>query len=240
MPIHVKANPDDIAKIVILPGNPQRTEYIAKKFLSNTKIYSDYRLMYGITGEYKGKKISIQTTGMGSPSISIVIEELNMLGVKSLIRLGTTGAMQEGINHADLILPTAAHSSHNIFSDRFKNSSFSAVPDFIFNQKLYENSKNYNFKTHTGPILTSETFYSENEELYDLYKKYNTLAVEMECYSLFGLSMKYKIKSAALLTVSDTISTKERAAQKIIQNGVDKMTELALDTIVDNYDYLVN
>ena len=99
---HIDAKQGDIAKFVLLPGDPQRAEYIAKTFLTDVKRYSDYRLMYGFTGLYKGKPISIQTTGMGSPSISIIVEELQTYGVKTLVRLGTAGTIQDDIGLYDM------------------------------------------------------------------------------------------------------------------------------------------
>jgi purine-nucleoside phosphorylase len=238
MPIHINADSSDLAKVVLLPGDPQRAEYIAKTYLTGIKLYTEYRKMYGYTGMYKGKRISIQTTGMGTPSLSIIVEELNLLGVKSMIRIGTCGVLPENINISDLIISTGAHSSHDIYSRRFNGACYSAVPDFFLNMRLYETAKKMNIPVHTGTILTSENFYEESMDLYDKFEQYGTLAVEMESYALFGLSSKYSIKSAAVLTVTDLIKKKQRGTKEMIKKGTDDMTSLVLDTIADNYDYL--
>lgn len=246
-PIHIEAKPEDIAKVVLVPGNPQRAEYIAKKFFSNPKLYNEYRLMYGFTGKYKGYDISVQTSGMGTPSFSIIAEELNMLGAKTLIRLGTAGGLQPELNISDIVIATSAHSSHAIFSQRFNGASFSAVPDLTLSYKLYEKALEKKFPAHTGSILTSETFYEEDTKLVEKFADYHTLAVEMEAYALFGISAKYNLKSACIVTISDLLFKYEnnkrifaphRGDKSQIAKGVDYMTELVLDTIIENYEYL--
>jgi len=247
MPIHIEATEKDVAKVVLLPGNPQRAEYIAKKFFSDYKLYNEYRLMYGFTGKYKGYEVSIQTTGMGTPSFSIIAEELNMLKAKTLIRIGTTGALQPDINISDVIIATAAHSSHGIFRQRFNDATFSATGDALLANMLYNKALEKKFPVHLGAILTSETFYEEDISLIEKFTDYNTLSVEMEGYALFGIAAKHKLKSACVLTVSDIlfdyskdkrVFSPKRGDKEQIKKGVDLMTELVLDTIIENYDYL--
>jgi purine-nucleoside phosphorylase len=238
MPIHVEGQESDVAKIVLLPGDPQRAEYIAKKFFTEPKLYTQYRCMYGYTGTYKGKAISVQTTGMGTPSLGIVVEELNMLKAKCLIRVGTCGAITDKMSLGDIIVTTAAHSSHDIFAQRFNQACFSASGDFLLASKLYEKSLARNKNVHAGAILTSETFYEESFDLYKKFAEYGTLAVEMEAYGLFGLCAKHGMKAATMLTVSDIIFQQKRAPKPLIQQGVDDMLEIVLDTVVENYDYL--
>lgn len=238
MPIHVEGQESDIAKIVLLPGDPQRSEYIANKFFESPKLYTKYRCMYGFTGNYKGKKISVQATGMGSPSLGIVVEELNMLKARTLIRVGTCGAITDKVNLGDIIVTTAAHSSHDIFAQRFNQACFSAHSDFLLATNLYKNALSRSKSVHAGSILTSETFYEESFDLYKKFAEYGTLAVEMEAYGLFGLSAKHGIKAATVLTVSDIIFQQKRAPKPLIQQGVDDMLEIVLDTIVENYDAL--
>jgi purine-nucleoside phosphorylase len=194
--------------------------------------------MYGFTGTYKGKKISVQTTGMGSPSISIIAEELNMLGAKTLIRVGTCGALAGQLNFGDTIICTGAHSTHDIYSQRFKGACFSAVPDFYLTLQLYLNAEKKNLPKHAGTLLSSEIFYEESMELYDQFARYNTLAVEMESYALFTIAARHGLKSAAVCTVSDIIKKKQRGSKEIIQKGIDDMTLLVLDTVVENYEQL--
>ncbi len=229
MPIHVRANPEALAKVVLLPGDPQRAEYIANKYMKNPKKYTDYRLMYGFTGECNGLPLSVQTTGMGTPSLSIVVEELISLGVEILIRVGTCGSINSKADLSDVILATSASSTHDIFSRKFDGACYSASSDFILNIILYETSKRKNKKMIFGDILTSETFYEDSFDLYKKFASYGTLAVEMESYALFGLAKKYNKKATALLTVSDIVFEKKRAEPQIIQKGVDDMIELIIE-----------
>jgi purine-nucleoside phosphorylase len=238
MPIHVEGTESDIAKVVLLPGDPQRAEYIAKKFLTNATLYTQYRCMYGYTGTYKGKPVSVQATGMGSPSLGIVVDELNMLKAKCLIRVGTCGAITDKVNLGDIIVTTAAHSSHDIFAQRFQQACFSATSDFLLATRMFEKAQARGKSVRAGTILTSETFYEESFDLYKKFADYGTLAVEMEAYALFGLAAKHGIKAATVLTVSDIIFKQQRAPKPLIQQGVDDMVEIVLDTVVDNYDYL--
>ncbi|MEJ5272730.1 MAG: purine-nucleoside phosphorylase [Spirochaetota bacterium] len=235
MPIHVKGKPEDIAKIVLLPGDPQRSEYIANKYFENPKKYTDYRLMYGFTGSCNGFPISVQTTGMGTPSLSIVVEELISLGAEVLIRVGTCGSINPKAKLIDVILATSASSSHDIFSRKFDGACYSASSDFLLNLAIYNSSKSNNKNLIFGDILTSETFYEENYDLYKKFGSYGTLAVEMESYALFGLAKKYGKKATALLTVSDLVFEQKRAENHLIQKGVDNMISLIIDSLPEIY-----
>ncbi len=237
MPIHIEAEEKALSKVVLLPGDPNRAEYIAKNFLTDVIQYNSNRLMLGFTGKYKDKLISIQSTGMGTPSISIIIEELIMLKVNSLIRIGTCGAINNNLNLTDLVIATGAHSTHTLFRD-FNNSIISGIPDFKLTNMLLNSAEKFNFTTHYGTIVTSEFFYESNFDLYEKFSNYNTLAVEMETYPLFVISNKNKIKSASVLTVSDLVFNKKRADKDILKKGIDNMIKFVLETIVENYDYL--
>lgn len=237
MPFHIKAQKKDIAKVALLPGDPTRAEYIAKNFLTDVIQYNNNRLMFGFTGKYLNKSISIQTTGMGPPSISIIIQELIMLKIKTLIRIGTCGSINNNIKLTDIVIATGAHSTHNIFKD-INNSILSGIPDFKLTSMFIDNSYNFNFKTHLGSVLTSEFFYESDLTMYKKFSDYNTLAVEMETYPLFAICNRNKIKSASILTVSDLIFYKKTANKKEIQKGIDNMIKLVLDTVIKNYDYI--
>lgn len=238
MPIHVQGTKGDVAEIVLLPGDPQRAEYIASRFFENPKRYTEYRLMYGYTGTYKGKRVSVQATGMGTPSLSIVVEELVTLGARTLIRVGTCGAISDRVTLGDVIVASAAHSSHDIFSQRFHHSCFSATGDLELTWKIFEELRTRGKPVKSGAILTSEVFYEETLQIYDKFAAYGTLAVEMEAYALFGLGAKLGVKTATLLTVSDLVAQQKRASPDVIRQGVDDMVEATLDVIVRNYEQL--
>lgn len=238
MSIHIEAKQGDIAKVVIMPGDPQRAEYMANKFLTDVKCYTRYRLMYGFTGMYKGKPISIQTSGMGSPSISIITEELHSYDVKTVIRLGTAGTIQDNLDLYDIVIGNVSHSSHDIYARVFPGASFSAAADFRLIKSLYESAEKLHYPVHCGPVLCSETFYEDNYDLYHKFADYGTLAVEMESYALYGIANKYGMKAATVLTISDVIFRHLRGESDKIKSSVDRMTEMILDTAVTNYDYL--
>ncbi len=240
MPIHVKGRPEDIAKVVLLPGDPQRAEYIANKYFENPVKYTDYRLMYGYTGMSNGYRISVQTTGMGTPSLSIVVEELVSLGAEVFIRIGTCGSINSKANLADVILATSASSSHDIFSRKFDGACYSASSDFLLNIKIYEQAIKRKEKLIFGDILTSETFYEESFDLYKKFSNFGILAVEMESYALFGIAKKYGKMATALLTVSDIVFEQKRAEADIIKKGVDKMISFVLDSLPGIYSLIEN
>lgn len=231
MPIHIEAKESDLAKVVLLPGDPLRAKYIAENYLKNPRIYNENRLLYGYTGIYKDLEVSVQATGMGTPSLSIVVEELHMLGVKYFIRIGTCGAISNNLKLGDIVIASGAHSSHDIYSVMFNGACFSGIPDFYLTKSLYEKAKELNIKSYVGPILTSETFYEDSFDLYKKFSNYGTLAVEMESYALFSICAKHGTKSASILTVSDIVYKSIRAEKDIIKNGVDSMIKIILETI---------
>lgn len=234
MPIHIEANAEDVAESVILVGDPDRATFIAENYLESYVCYNQYRHMFGYTGTYKNKKISVQTAGMGSPSVSIVVEELNVLGVKKVIRMGTCGTIKgEKVNAGDTVILTASHSSHDIYAREFPGASYSAAPDFLLTSALYQTAVDIHSTehVHAGAGLCSETFYEDNYDLYKKFARYGTLVVEMEAYPLFVLAAKYDIKSAVILTVSDVIFDKVRADKKIIQESVKRNTESVLELL---------
>lgn len=234
MPIHIEANTGDIAESVILVGDPDRATFIAENYLENTVCYNRYRHMFGYTGTYKNKKISVQTAGMGSPSVSIVVEELNMLGVNNIIRMGTCGTIKaEKVNAGDTVILTAVHSSHDIYAREFPGASYSAAPDFLLTSALYQTAVAIHSAehVHAGTGLCSETFYEDNYDLYKKFARYGTLVVEMEAYPLFALAAKYDMRAAVILTVSDMIFDKIRADKKTIQESVKRNTESVLELL---------
>lgn len=237
MPIHIEAKKGDVAQKVLLVGDPDRASTIAEQFLKEVNCYTKYRHMFGYTGLYKNKEISIQTTGMGTPSLTIIVEELNMLEVKEIVRLGTCGTIKEDVvKLGDTVILNASHSSHDIYAREFPGASYSAVPNFELTANLYRKSmaKDRKSKIHIGSGLCSETFYESTFSLYQKFAEYGTLCVEMESYALFALSAKYGIKSGTILSVSDLIFEKKRANKEIIKESVLQNAESVLDFFVEH------
>lgn len=235
MPIHIRANPGDISPYVLLPGDPERAEYIANKFLTAPKLYTSYRKMFGFTGTYKNVPVSVQTSGMGTPSASIMIEELFSLGATTITRVGTMGALQPNMELADMVVVQGAWSSREIVSqitqshDYCPNASWSLVKnavDIAIKEKL---------KYWVGSVASVNLFYNPDKNLSTTLAKLGCLGFEMEAAALFALADKHRKQASCLLTVSDLVfdNTKMvRASDEKILAGVDKMVEVALESFL--------
>ncbi|TDX51423.1 DeoD-type purine-nucleoside phosphorylase [Orenia marismortui] len=238
MPIHVEAEKGQVADIVLLPGNPERAKYMAEKFLDDPKLYTDYRKMYGYTGKFKGVDVSIQTTGMGVPSISIVLEELKMLGAKTLIRVGTCGALSDDMEEADLIIAQSTATIGTTINQMTPDITLAPPADFELIKNLYDSAIDLEMPVHVGQIATSDYFYGKSEEYTEELKKLaslGVLSVEMETAALYNIAAKYGLRAATVLTVSDHVFKKTRADKSKIAEGVDRMTEMVLDTVTKLY-----
>ncbi|SJZ51709.1 DeoD-type purine-nucleoside phosphorylase [Selenihalanaerobacter shriftii] len=239
MPIHIEAKEDEVADIVLLPGNPERAKYIAKKFLDDPKLYTSYREMYGYTGTFNGVKVSVQTTGMGVPSTAIILEELNMLGAKTLIRVGTCGALKEGLEAADLLIGQSAATAGTTINSLTDDITLAPPADFELINNLYQSAIKLDMPVHVGQIVTSDYFYGKSDNYIDGLKKlaeYGVLGVEMETAALYNIAAKYGLRAATVLTVSDHVFTQVRADKDKIQQGVDRMTEMVLKTVTKLFD----
>jgi purine-nucleoside phosphorylase len=230
MPIHIQAKPGQVAKTVLLPGNPQRAQLIAEQFLENPIRYSNYRLMCGYTGTYKGERISIQTTGMGAPSAAIIIEELISLGAENFIRIGTCGDLQGNLTLGQLIIPTAASALNGATKEIASFDGYAPVPNYKLMQELIEQAKATNIKFVAGPIGTMDLFYHPDKTINDKCRQMGLLALEMEASVTFALAARHGKKAATILTVSDNIPQGKRASSEVIKLGVNSMTQIALDT----------
>ena len=236
MPIHVEAEEGEVADIVLLPGNPQRAKYMAEKFLEDVELYNEYREMYGYTGKFNGIEVSIQTTGMGVPSISIILEELKMLGAETLIRVGTCGALDQDLDPADLIIAQSAATSGTTINQLEDDLTIAPPADFELIKNLYQSAVSLDMPVHVGEIVTSDYFYGKDDNYTEQLKKLadrGVLAVEMETAALYNIAAKYDLRAATVLTVSDHVFDQTRADKDKIQEGVDRMTEMVLDTVTE-------
>lgn len=232
MSMHIGAQIDEVATKVLLPGDPLRAKFIAENFLDDAVCYSEIRGMYGFTGSYKGKRVSVQGTGMGMPSASIYIHELiESYGVKSLIRVGTCGAMQKGIKLRDLIIPMAACTNSNMNKSLFGNLDFAPTADFELLREAYERAISLDGKVHVGSILTNDSFYSGSNDTREILKGYNVLAEDMETAALYTIAAGKRARALSLLTVSDSMVTDEAASAEDRQSSFIRMVEVALDII---------
>ena len=233
MSIHIAAKQGEIADIVLLPGDPLRAKFIAETFLEDVTCYNEVRNMLGFTGTYKGRRISVQGTGMGVPSISIYTTELMQeYGVQKLIRVGTCGAIQEDVKVRDVILAQSATSDSRMNQVIWGGGiDFAPTADFDLLYKAYNAGKEAGLNLKVGNVFTADMFYSD-EQQYEKLAKYGVLAVEMESAALFTLAAKFGRKALSVLTVSDHIITGEATSSEERQTTFLDMMKVALEAAI--------
>ena len=233
MSVHIAAKNDEIADTVLLPGDPKRAKWIAENFLENAVCYTDIRGMLGFTGTYKGKRISVQGTGMGIPSMSIYITELMKdYGVKTLIRVGSAGSYQEDVKIRDIVVALSTSTDSNINNRRFKGASFAPTVNFDLLSKVLKTTEEKNIKIKAGNILTSDEFYNDDPSYFKKWAEFGVLAVEMETAALYTLASKYKAKALSILTISDSLVSPEITSSEEREKTFNEMIELALETAI--------
>ncbi len=227
---HNGAKKGDIAKTVLLPGDPLRAKFIAETFLDKPVCYNTVRNMFGYTGTYKGKPVSVQGTGMGVPSLSIYVSELmTEYDVDNVIRVGTCGSMQKDIQLRDVIMAQASCTDSNVNRIRFKGLDYAPIADFGLMQKAWKAAEARGIALKVGNILTSDTFYGDDPESWKMWAAYNVLAVEMETAALYTIAAKYRKHALTLLTVSDSIVTHAATSAEERQTTFKAMMEIALE-----------
>ena len=233
MSVHIAAKNGEIADTVLLPGDRKRAKWIAENFLENAVCYTDIRGMLGFTGTYKGKRISVQGTGMGIPSMSIYITELMKdYGVKTLIRVGSAGSYQEDVKIRDIVVALSTSTDSNINNRRFKGASFAPTVNFDLLSKVLKTAEEKNIKIKAGNILTSDEFYNDDPSYFKKWAEFGVLAVEMETAALYTLASKYKAKALSILTISDSLVSPEITSSEEREKTFNEMIELALETAV--------
>ena len=231
-PVHVRAEPEDFAESVLLPGDPRRARYIAETFFEDAKLVTEERGMLGYTGTYKGMPVSVQATGMGCPSAAIVTEELIQLGARNLLRVGTCGGYSPDLRLGDLIIATASTPSDGTVSSITRGLPYSPAAHFDIVHAAHHAAERSGRRTFIGPIVSSDLFYDPEEEPARLWGDLGVLAVEMEASAIFTLSAMRGVRAGCLLTVSDTIGEEiVRITDEDLRNAVDNMMTLALDTL---------
>lgn len=232
MSIHINAKQGDIAETILLPGDPLRAKYIAETFLEDVTCYNEVRNMFGYTGTYKGKRVSVQGTGMGVPSISIYATELMQdYGVQKLIRVGTCGAIQKDVKVRDVIIAQSASTDSKMNEIIFNGLDFAPTADFDLLLKAYNAGVQAGLNLKVGNTFTADMFYSEENQNEKL-ARYGVLAVEMEAAALYTLAAKFGRKALAVLTVSDHIITGEATSSEERQTTFNDMIVVALEAAI--------
>jgi purine-nucleoside phosphorylase len=232
MSTHIEAKEGQIAKAVLLPGDPLRAKFIAENFLENPICYNQVRGMFGFTGTYKGIPVSVQGTGMGQPSFSIYANELfQFYGVEKAIRVGTCGAVSPDVNLRDVILAMSACTDSSLLSQRFGNLHFAPTANFDLLLSAYEFAKSQGVDVEVGSVASSDLFYDENEN-WKLWAKYGVKGIEMETAELYTLAAKFNRQALSILTVSDNIATGEATSSEERQSTFTTMMKIALETAI--------
>lgn len=233
MSVHLEAKAGDIAPIVLMPGDPLRAKYIAETFLTDAVCYNQVRGMLGYTGTYKGQPVSVQGSGMGIPSFSIYATELIQdYGCKTLIRVGTCGAIQQDVKLRDVLLAQAVCTDSSLNQHTFPGYDYSPIASFDLLRSAYDIGVAKGLNLRVGNILSSDFFYGGNEEMTMKLGRYGVLAVEMEAAALYTLAAKHQIQALTLLTVSDHILTGEQTSSQERQTTFNDMIEVALETAI--------
>lgn len=213
-----------------MPGDPLRAKFIADNYLEDLVCFNQVRNMFGYTGTYKGKRVSVMGSGMGMPSIGIYSYELyNFYDVDNIIRIGSAGGIADDIKLRDIVIGMGASTNSN-FAHQYKlPGTFAPIADFGLLRKAVESAEKLGLKTVVGNILSSDTFYDDNPEANSLWKKMNVLCVEMEAAALYMNAARAGKNALCILTISDHVFTGEALSAEDRQNTFRDMMEIALD-----------
>jgi len=228
--IHIGASQGQIAPTILLPGDPLRARFIAETLLEDAVCFNEVRGMLGFTGCYHEKTVSVMGTGMGIPTLSIYVHELvSEYQVKTLIRVGTCGALQSHLEIGDIVLPMSSSTDSQINRLRFDGMDYAPTASFHLLLKAYEAAKERGLRAHVGGILTSDTFYNDDPEWWKEWAAYGALVAEMETTGLYTLAARFRVDALSILTVSDSLVTGETATAEQREQGFPLMAEIALE-----------
>jgi len=231
MSVHIGAEKGAIAETVLMPGDPLRARFIAEKYLSDPVCYNQVRGMYGYTGNYKGKRISVQGSGMGQASLSIYTNELiNDYGVKNLIRVGSCGSYREDVHIRDIVIAMSASTDSSMNRERFHGNFYAPTADYSLFKAMTDTAERLNISYHAGNILATDTFYQDKSDGWKNWAEYGVLGVEMESAALYTLAAKHGVRALTVCTVSDNLATEEFTTSEERETSFTEMMTLALET----------
>ena len=230
MSVHIGAKEGDIAETVLLPGDPLRAKFAAENFLEGATCYSEVRGMYGYTGTYKGKRVSIQGTGMGIPSALIYVHELiTAYGAKKLIRIGSAGSIVPSLAVRDLVFAMAASTDSGVNTRRFGGASYAPTADFDLFQQAVDTARKKGVKFTAGNVLSTDEFYHDAADYWKIWAEYGVQALEMETAALYTTAAKFGAQALTMLTVSDSLVNGEELSAKERETSFREMIEIALE-----------
>lgn len=228
---HISAKLGEIAKTVLMPGDPLRAKYIAESFLEDTVCFNSVRNMLGFTGRYKGKEVSVMGGGMGIPSIGIYSYELfNFYGVESIIRIGTAGAINSSVKLRDVVIAMGACTNSKYAKQYNLPGTFAPIASYDLLSLACINAKDFNIKVKVGNVLSSDNFYSDDADSLLSWDKMGVLAVEMEAAGLYMNAARSGKKALCILSISDCPLRGESLSSVDRQNSFTDMMKIALET----------
>jgi len=230
MSIHIGAEKGQIAPTVLLPGDPMRAKNIAETLLDDAICFNKVRGMLGFTGRYGDKRVSVMGSGMGIPTLSIYVNELiSEYDVKTLIRVGTCGALQPTLKLGDLVLAMSSSTDSSINKVRFNGMDYAPTASFDLLLKAYQFATTSGIKVYVGGMFASDTFYPDDPDWWKKWADYGALVVEMETAGLYTLAAKHKVDALSILTVSDSLVTGEAATAEQREKDFPQMAKIALE-----------
>jgi DeoD family purine-nucleoside phosphorylase len=233
--IHLRAEEGDYAPLVLLPGDPNRARRISERFdEGSARQVNDHRGLFGFTGTFGGTPVSVQTSGMGTPSLSIVVEELLNLGAKRLIRVGTCGGIAPGLKTGELVIATAACPTDGATQTYLHGEAYAPAADFVLTRALVDAAEKAGIEATTGLVASVDVFYNTDDDYAKRWRERGVLAFEMEASALFFLAARAGVQAACALTVSDVLSEEVTTEESYLpleelDKAIDRMIGVALE-----------
>ncbi len=228
---HIDAQRGDFAATVLMPGDPLRAQYIADTYLTNARRVNEVRNVWGFTGEYRGRPLSVMAHGMGIPSASIYCQELiTEFAVKRIIRVGSCGTVHPSVKLRDLVIAMGASTDSGVNRMRFRGHDLAALASFKLLRNAVTIAEERKLKFHVGNVFSGDLFYTPEPEMFDVMRKYNILGMEMEAAGIYTLAAELGAEALAICTVSDDIRAGTELTFAERQSSFDDMIRLALDT----------
>ncbi len=231
---HINAQPGDFAETVLMPGDPLRAKFIADTYLEDVKQVCDVRNMFGYTGTYKGKKVSVMGHGMGIPSCCIYVHELIAeYGVKNVIRVGSCGAVRDDVKLMDVVIGMGASTDSKVNRIRFSNHDFAAIADFDLLETAVAQARAQDVSIKVGNVFSADLFYTPEPEIFEKMKNLGILGVDMEAAGIYGVAADLGARALTILTVSDHILRGEKLSAEDRQKSFHEMMQVALETAIN-------
>lgn len=230
---HINARPGDFAETILMPGDPLRAQYIAETYLDGADRVTDVRNMWGYTGSYEGRPVSVMAHGMGIPSASIYTSELiTEYGAKRLIRVGSCGSVHPDVRLRDVVIGMGACTDSGVNRMRFGGHDYAAIASYALLECAVATAREHGVRHHVGNLFSADLFYTPEPEMFDVMERYNVYGVEMEAAGMYALAAEHDVEALAICTVSDDIRSGDALTADERQTTFDEMIRIALDTAV--------